>query len=84
MLIHIHNYAYSFGASRRREIKGILSYRIAGGQTGALDITRFSLLLPVVGLPPGFMQNNGSPSAGLELAFPYRICLQYCRVYMNE
>ena len=32
----------------------------------ALDITMFSLLLPFVGLPPGFMQNTGSASAGLE------------------
>ena len=56
-MVHIYNYAYSFGA-------GILVYLIAWRQTGSLDITRFSLLFPVVGLPPGFMQNNGSASAG--------------------
>ncbi len=49
----------------------------------------FTLLLPVVGLPPGFMQNNGSGSVGLMQPFTYRIRLhhhrgtQYCRVNMN-
>ena len=34
-----------------------------------MDITMFSLLLPIVGLPLGFMQNNGSASAGRVKAF---------------
>ena len=90
MLVNIYNYDYSFGAGRSREIKWILVSLIARRQTGALDITMFSLLLPVVGLPPGFMQNNGSMSAGLALAFTYRIrlhhrgCIQYSRVYINN
>ena len=89
ILVHIHNYAYSFGAGRRREIKGILVYQIARRQTGMLDITMFSLLLPIGGLPLGFMQNNGSASAGLAKAFTYRICLchrgriQYCLIYIH-
>ena len=77
MLGHIYKYAYGFGAGRRREIKGILVYLIARRRTWALDITMFSLLLPIVGLLPGFMQNNASASAGLAQMFtlsgPYSI-----------
>ncbi len=88
-LVHIYHYGYGFGAIRRREIKGILVYLIAQRLTGALDTTMFSLLLPLVGFPTGFMQNNGSTSAGLALAVSDRIRLhhlghiQYCRVYIN-
>ncbi len=73
MLVHIYNYAYSFGASMKREIKGILVNLIACRQTGALDITRFSLLLPILGFPPGFMQNSGSASDCQKQAFTYCI-----------
>ncbi len=58
-------------------------------QTGALDFTMFSLLLLIVGLPQGFMQNNGSAMAGLAHAFTYPIHLphqgriQYCRIYID-
>ena len=89
VLVHIYNYAYSFGAGMRREIKGILFYLIVQRQTGTLDLTMFSLLLPVLGLPPGFIQNNVSASAGLEQAFTFDIHLhhkgriQYCRVYIH-
>ena len=77
MLVHIHNYAYGFSAGRRREIKGILIYLITWRQTGVLDVTMLSLLLPVVGLPLGFMQNNESASAGLAQAFTYCIHLRH-------
>ncbi len=76
MLFHIYNHGYSFGAGRRREIKGILVY-LNAGQTGSLDITRFLLLLPIVGLPLGFMLNNGSaerwPDASIHLSYWFYI-----------
>ena len=40
-----------------------------------------SVLLPIVGLPLGFMQNNGSWSTGPAQAFIYRICFTSSRVY---
>ncbi len=54
-----------------------------------LDITEFSLSLPFVGLPPGFMQNNGSASTGLARSFTFCIRLrhqghiQYCHIYIH-
>ncbi len=64
-----------------RRSKGYSFYLIVRRRTGMLDITRFSLLLPAVGLLQVFMQNNGSTSAGRTQAFIFLIGFTSSREY---
>ncbi len=89
MLVHINNYAYGFGAGRGGRSKGYLVLPECHRYLCVFDIIMFLLLLPVVGLPLGFMQNNGRASAGLAQEFTYGTCLHHrgrsliCRVYIH-
>ncbi len=81
MLVHITIILKDFGDSWRREIKVYFVLPEHHRCLGAFGYQDASLLISVVGLPPGFHDKNESTSNSQTLTFTYHITFTYLIAY---